>query len=100
MDTMVDQQTEAERGDENAAGGSAIPRCSKQRSMDGQECVKPDGHEAPCDSVHWWCPLHTQPRLGQDCLCIKCIDSALTERWRENVLLQERISGLVDEVGH
>lgn len=98
---MTEEKTAAEsKGDEKSAGETVFCRCSKQLSMDRQECVKPDGHEPPCVSSTWWCVEHKIPRLGPDCLCIKCVDRAVTERWTESVGLNERLTQLVDEVGN
>lgn len=98
---MTEEKTAAEsKGDEKSGGGSVGVRCHKKLVNNGQECVKPDGHEPPCEALTWWCVEHNFFRLGPDCLCIKCVDSMLTERWKESVGLNERISKLVDEVGH
>ena len=98
---MTEEKTAAEsKGDEKSGGGSVGVRCHKKLVNTGQECVKPDGHEPPCEALTWWCVEHNFFRLGPDCLCIKCVDSMLTERWKESVGLQQRITNLVDEVGH
>lgn len=98
---MTEEKTAAEsKGDEKSGGGSVGVRCHKKLVNNGQECVKPDGHEPPCEALTWWCVEHNFFRLGPDCLCIKCVDSMLTERWKESVGLQQRITNLVDEVGH